>query len=355
MIDADQLHRFYNRLWVYFVDGHLLGQPALILLGVLLLICGEALFREWEKTTMYRLFFRRSMSAKIDIVYYLIQTAGIAAVLELVFSFGIALGGARLADFASDQLSWARITLPSDGIIQIAFSFTVFWIVSGFFGYWIHRLYHSPIFWQVHRFHHAAPELNFITAYRLHPLESFSLGLKFLSPMMLIRVPDSVILVSVVAGNFINFCQHSELPWDWGWIGRWIFGSPLVHQLHHSIDEEHRDTNFGNCPLWDHVFGTWYDGSKKPSAYGIPDPAYERQPFRQFLRDGWIFYTSLAAFLLQPIRRAMSWTRPSSDSNTSLEVQGTHQRLMGSSSFDVTPRELRPSDQAHLVKTIDAV
>jgi sterol desaturase/sphingolipid hydroxylase (fatty acid hydroxylase superfamily) len=307
MIDADQLHRLYDRLWVYFVDHRLLGQPALILLGVLLLIGAEALFRDWEKTAMYRLFFRRSMSAKIDIAYYLIQTAGIAAILEIVFSFGIALAGSRLADYASNQLSWARITLPSDGIIQIAFSFVVYWIATGLFGYWIHRLYHSSLFWQVHRFHHAAPELNFITAYRLHPLESFLRAFEFLSPMIILKIPDSVLLVALVAGNFVNFCQHSELPWDWGWIGRWIFGSPLVHQLHHSIDEEHRDTNFSNCPLWDHVFGTWYDGKKMPSGYGIPDLAYEQQPFRQFLRDGWILYMRLGALLLEPVRKALSW------------------------------------------------
>jgi sterol desaturase/sphingolipid hydroxylase (fatty acid hydroxylase superfamily) len=309
MIDLDQLHRLYDKLWVYFVDKHLLGQPALILLGVLLLICAEALFRDWEKTAMYRLFFRRSMSAKIDIVYFLVQSAGIAALLEIVFSLGIAIGGSRLADFASSQLSWARITLPSGGILQIAFSFVVYWIATGLFGYWIHRLYHSSLFWQVHRFHHAAPELNFITAYRLHPLESFLRAFEFLSPMIILNVPDSALLVAVVAGNFINFCQHSELPWDWGWIGRWIFGSPLVHQLHHSIDDEHRDTNFSNCPLWDHVFGTWYDGSKRPSAYGIPDPAYEQQPFRQFLRDGWILYMRLGSWLLQPVRAALSWMR----------------------------------------------
>lgn len=311
MIDAQQLHYYYDRLWVYFVDHHLLGQPALILLGVLLLMGSEVIFRDWDQTAMYRLFVRRSTSAKIDIVYYLVQYAGIATLLEILFSFGIAIGGARLANIASDQLSWARITLPADGMLQIAFSFVVYWIVTGLFGYWIHRLYHSPVFWQVHRFHHAAPELNFITAYRLHPLESFLRALEFLSPMVILKVPDSVLLVAVVAGNFINFCQHSELPWDWGWIGRWIFGSPLVHQLHHSIDEEHRDTNFSNCPLWDHVFGTWYEGSKKPSGYGIPDLAYEQQPCRQFLRDGWIFYLKLGAWLLLPVRKAMAlWERP---------------------------------------------
>jgi sterol desaturase/sphingolipid hydroxylase (fatty acid hydroxylase superfamily) len=121
--------------------------------------------------------------------------------------------------------------------------------------------------------------------------------------MIILRVPDSVLLVSVVAGNFINFCQHSELPWNWGWIGRWIFGSPLVHQIHHSIDEEHRDTNFCNCPLWDHVFGTWYDGTKMPSGYGIPDPAYQRAPFRQFLSDGWVLYARLGSWLISPFRK----------------------------------------------------
>ena len=318
MIDTDLAHRFYDKLWVYFIDHRLLGQPALVLIGVLLLIGAEALFRDWEKTAMYRLFFRRSMSAKIDIVYYLVQTAGIAALLEIVFTFGIALGGSRLADYASDQLSWARITLPSDGILQIAFSFTVYWMATGLFGYWIHRLYHSPVFWQVHRFHHAAPELNFITAYRLHPLESFLRAFEFLSPMIILKVPDSVLLVALVAGNFVNFCQHSELPWDWGWIGRWIFGSPLVHQLHHSIDAEHRDVNFSNCPLWDHLFGTWYGGSQMPSGYGIPDNDYEQQPIRQFLRDGWTLYLRLGAFLLQPVRKAISRIRAPSRGDTAL-------------------------------------
>src|SRR5689334_21499277 len=100
MIDADLLYGLYNEAWVFFIDHRLLGQPALILIGVLLLIGAETLIRDWEKTAMYRLFFRRSMSAKVDIAYYLIQYAGIAAVLEIVFSFGIALAGSRLADYA---------------------------------------------------------------------------------------------------------------------------------------------------------------------------------------------------------------------------------------------------------------
>jgi sterol desaturase/sphingolipid hydroxylase (fatty acid hydroxylase superfamily) len=196
-------------------------------------------------------------------------------------------------------------------VLQIAFSFLVYWLATGFFTYWIHRLLHTPIFWTVHRFHHSAPELNFITGYRAHPLEAVTRVFAFVSPVIFLKTPDSVIIVAVVVGNLVTFCEHSELPMDWGWIGRWIFTGPRVHQVHHSIDAEHRDTNFSHCPLWDHVFGTWYDGSKVPSAYGIPNNGYESRPFRELLRDGWDFYAKLGAFLLLPVRRTSSWLRSS--------------------------------------------
>ena len=305
-IDSDWLQYIHNRFWVYFVDHHLLGQPALVFGIVVSLIAGEALFRDWNKTTAYRLFGRRSTSAKIDLVYYLLQFTGIVPLLEIALSFGVAICGIRLGNAAAEQLHWARITLPSDGVFGIAFSFLVYWITGGLFGYWIHRMYHQPLFWNVHRFHHAAPELNFLTAHRVHPLESLLRVFNFLSPLIILNVSESAMLVALFVGNFVNFCQHSELPWSWGWIGRWIFASPLVHQLHHSTDEEHRNSNFSNCPLWDHVFGTWYDGTKKPTEYGVGDPGYDRQPLRQFVHDTLVFYRDLGTVLSYPVRKVMS-------------------------------------------------
>jgi hypothetical protein len=78
MLDADQFHRLYEKLWVYFVDHHLLGQPTLILLGGLSLMVIEVLLRDWHKTAIYRIFVRRSISAKIDVISYLLQYVGIA-------------------------------------------------------------------------------------------------------------------------------------------------------------------------------------------------------------------------------------------------------------------------------------
>src|SRR5258708_10485599 len=151
-IDVDRLHYIYNRLWVYFVDHHLLGQPAVVFGIVLSLIAGEALFRDWNKTTAYRLFSRRSMSAKIDLIYYLLQFAGVVTLLEIVLSFGLAIGGNWLGKAAADQLNLARITLPSHGMLEIAFSFLVYWIPTCFFGHLINPMYHQPPFFDHPRF-----------------------------------------------------------------------------------------------------------------------------------------------------------------------------------------------------------
>jgi sterol desaturase/sphingolipid hydroxylase (fatty acid hydroxylase superfamily) len=315
MIDADQLHRLYDRLWVYFVDHHLLGQPAVILLGALALMAFEVLIRDWHSTAFYRVFVRRSTTAKIDIVFQLTQFVGVAFFLEVLFTFGVSIGAAHFAKIVSGQLSWARIPLPSDNLFEIAFSFLVYFLTSHFVGYWVHRLYHTQLFWHLHRFHHSAPELNFLTFYRVHPAETFTRVLFFVTPLTFLNVPSKVILITLVVDIFLNYCEHSELPWSYGWLGRWLFVSPRAHQLHHSIDAEHAHKNFSNCPLWDHVFGTWYDGETLPSAYGIteasgaPDYRYESQPIRQFMRDTLAFYLELLAGAAKPFRKAISWMR----------------------------------------------
>ena len=199
------LHQFGQKLWSYFVDHHLLGQPMLLMLGALLVLACEVALRGWKKSSLYRLFVRRSMSARIDLVFWVLQTLGLAGIVEIAFTLGVSYGGEHLAQIAQQRNDWFRFSLPADGPADIAFSFVVFWIATGFFGYWVHRLYHGKVFWRVHRFHHAAEELNFITALRLHPVEAVTRVLLPLSPLTFMHVPDSVLFTSVFAGNFINY------------------------------------------------------------------------------------------------------------------------------------------------------
>jgi sterol desaturase/sphingolipid hydroxylase (fatty acid hydroxylase superfamily) len=314
-IDSDQLRYVYDRLWAHFVDGHLLGQPALILLGGLALMGMEVLLRDWHSTAFYRVFVRPRTTGSIDLIFQLSQFLGLAFFLELLFTFGVSIGAAKFAAMVYNQLSWVRIPLRADNLLEIAFSFLVYFLTSHFVGYWVHRLYHTNLFWHLHRFHHSAPELNFLTFYRVHPAETFTRVLFFVTPLTFLDVPAIVILITLCVDIFLNYCEHSELPWSYGWFGRWLFVSPRAHQLHHSIDAEHMHKNFSNCPLWDRVFGTWYDGDKVPSAYGItevsgaPDRRYDTEPARQFLRDTVAFYRELLALAAKPFRMTTSRVR----------------------------------------------
>src|SRR5689334_9618409 len=125
MIDTDLVDRVTNWLWVYIVEKHLLGEPAAILLGAVALICLEPLFRDWNKTVLYRMVVRRSRSAMVDVFFALLQSSGAVLFVEIAITFGISAGAARLGNAFSNYLTW-RVTLPSDNVLEIAFSVMVY-------------------------------------------------------------------------------------------------------------------------------------------------------------------------------------------------------------------------------------
>jgi sterol desaturase/sphingolipid hydroxylase (fatty acid hydroxylase superfamily) len=288
---------------VRHAEHALFSRAGIQALAVLALIFIELAFLDWDRTSLYRLFVRRSTSAKIDVAYYLLLVANIVPFLENFFSLGIAIMGTRLANAVSTQLGAYRIELPADGFLPIAAGFCVYWFASSLFEYWTHRLLHFPLLWHVHRFHHAATELNVVTAFRVHPAESVTRIFAVLSPLIFFKVPDIDLLIFFVIGGLSTFLAHGELPWTYGWIGRWIVAAPAVHQVHHSRDEVHRDKNFCTCPLWDHAFGTWYDGSSRPSGYGTPDRSYEERPMLQWIQDTWALYSDAAKWTVGQMRR----------------------------------------------------
>ena len=49
--------------------------------------------------------------------------------------------------------------------------------------------------------------------------------------------------------------------------------------------------------MWDHLFGTWYAGSKLPSGYGIPEQDHVERPLTQWLIDVWVFYSGSVLWL----------------------------------------------------------
>jgi sterol desaturase/sphingolipid hydroxylase (fatty acid hydroxylase superfamily) len=284
-----------------------LGPGGQMILFTLFLMVLELFFLSWEKTTVFLVFVQRKMTALSDFGLVIAYFTPVKLAAEYFFSFGLAYGGAKLADTLATRLDWARWELPSSSVLGVLAGFSIYFLASTFASYWQHRLMHWRWFWYLHRFHHATPELNIFTGFRENPATAFFNLLPALSPLVLLKVPSAGLFASFfLVFQIISSLQHSQLPWSLGWFGRWIMVSPQAHQIHHSIDEEHRDLNFSVCPLWDHLFGTWYYGSNLPSAYGIPDPSHVERPLIQWLIDVWIFYRDLARSTAGVARSALA-------------------------------------------------
>jgi sterol desaturase/sphingolipid hydroxylase (fatty acid hydroxylase superfamily) len=268
---------------------------------VAVVLAAEIFFVGWKGSSLFRLIIGRSGSAVMDTLNFFFVLLNLTLFLEIVLSLGGALLASQFIAWVSSQYGWSRIPLPSAGILDFAMSFAIYWLITSFFQYWVHRMMHLPMFWPLHRFHHAGTELNIITNFRLHPLEPvITRFFSLVSPLIFLDIPQRVLLIYFLFSSVFDLFAHSQLPWSYGWFGRWVVHSPRVHQVHHSADDEHQNLHFSNCPLWDHVFGTWYNGTKLPTKFGIADPAYEKRPLTQVFLDTWIFYENLT-------RWARSW------------------------------------------------
>lgn len=133
--------------------------------------------------------------------------------------------------------------------------------------YAAHRI---PLLWHFHRVHHLAETLGPATFHRVHPVDSIiyynivALFMGAMGGLCLWQLPgvDAMTLwgdnaLIALAGFLIIPLQHSQI---WipatGWLGHLVL-SPAHHQLHHSDDPRHHDTNFGNSlALFDWLAGS---------------------------------------------------------------------------------------------------
>ena len=289
-----------------FVSGLGFGAMTYAAILLLALMVLEIVLVGWSRSSAFRLVVRRNPTSILDIAYFVSLVVGLLGALQIVLTLGASVAMGSFVNWATAQLGWYRITLPSGGVPETLFSFSVYYLASTFFAYWGHRLMHLPAFWHLHRFHHAATELNMVTTFRQHPIEGVILNfIGVISPLTFLQVSNDVLLLFFVWGTMFEILAHSQLPWSFGWFGRWVVASPTVHQIHHSVDPEHQDLHYSNCPLWDHLFGTWYKGSNAPSAYGIAEPVYEQRPLTQFAYDLWTFYVGWVQRLFAPIQRRL--------------------------------------------------
>lgn len=267
------------------------------------LVVMELFFLSWQKTTVFITFFKRSKSAIVDFIFTGIYFTAFHVVIAYFLTFGIAYAVVKLLDVAADRIGWARLDLPASNPLEIITAFIVFYTFSTFIGYWSHRLMHWRWFWLLHRFHHSAPDFNIFTNFRASPGDAFA-NIPGMSILFFVKVPDAALFATfVMISQLIATFQHSQLPWGFGWFGRWLIANPINHQIHHSVDPEHHHRNFSTVPLWDRMFGTYYGGPNRPTAYGIPGSEHLDRPMTQWFIDIFIFYREVWRSFAGTMRR----------------------------------------------------
>jgi sterol desaturase/sphingolipid hydroxylase (fatty acid hydroxylase superfamily) len=126
--------------------------------------------------------------------------------------------------------------------------------------------HHVPLLWRLHRMHHADLDIDVTTGVRFHPLEILiSLAIK-IAAVAALGVPPVAVLIFEVLLNATTMFNHSNvaLPPQFDRVARWLIVTPQMHQVHHSIEREETDSNYGfNLPWWDRLFGTYRE---KPAA-----------------------------------------------------------------------------------------
>lgn len=181
----------------------------------------------------------------------------------------------------TDFLEWlfgAPLLLNLPAAAVITFFTVLLFLLDDFTRYILHLLLHKvPFLWEFHKVHHSAKVLTPFTIYRTHPVESYlyacrmaltqgvAVGIGYhlfgttLSMYDILGANVFVFLFNIFGANL----RHSHIWFSWGdKLENW-FISPAQHQVHHSDNPAHFDTNLGSAlAIWDRIGGSLIKASE---------------------------------------------------------------------------------------------
>lgn len=275
-----------------FVAGHLASSNKRLFW---LYLISSTVFAAWllSKSSKPSLIVKKLLSKKIwlhqsakqDYVIWmlngLLKATLIFPILFSAAPIAIALNKGLEQIFGSISMSW----LP-EPTIAVIFTLLLF-VLDDFTRFLLHWASHRfPILWRFHQIHHSAKVLTPITVYRIHPVESamYAVRLVFVQGISIglgvYLFGHKLEVIDVFGANIFIFLfnvfganlRHSHVWLSWGdRLENW-FISPAQHQIHHSMDKDHYDKNFGSAlAIWDKLFGSLLlaGQTEQPKQFGL--------------------------------------------------------------------------------------
>ena len=135
-------------------------------------------------------------------------------------------------------------------------------VIAMDFVIWLqHVMVHAvPALWRLHQVHHADLDYDLTTGARFHPIEiALSMLIKF-AAITVLGPPVLAVVIFEVLLNATAMFNHGNirLPAGVDRVLRWFVVTPDMHRVHHSVEDDETNSNFGfNLPWWDRLFGTY--------------------------------------------------------------------------------------------------
>ncbi len=212
---------------------------------------------------------RNWVGLRIWLVYVGAQVALTAIILAVVGTSGVSpeIDPQRLLG----QPLWATAIVV--GLAMI--------LLKDFLFYWEHRIQHRWL-WRWHAPHHAIRNLSATNSWH-HWTEIVMFALMVSLPMSLLTPtfgPRPFLIGLIMSWTPIYL--HAATRLKLGPVMRRIIVDNRYHRIHHSLEPDHFDRNFGAAtPLWDWMFGTAYfphaDEWPDVGLAGIDEPASVRE------------------------------------------------------------------------------
>jgi sterol desaturase/sphingolipid hydroxylase (fatty acid hydroxylase superfamily) len=184
---------------------------------------------------------------------------GLVAINTVLVRLLFPLAGAGMAAFTTEN-GWGlfnHFAVPWLIAVPLA-------VIAMDFVIWLqHVMVHAvPAFWRLHQVHHADPDYDLTTGARFHPVEILlSMLIKF-ATIVILGAPVVAVIAFEILLNGMAMFNHGNigLPASLDRAMRWFFVTPDMHRVHHSIEVDETNSNFGfNLSWWDRLFGTYRD------------------------------------------------------------------------------------------------
>jgi sterol desaturase/sphingolipid hydroxylase (fatty acid hydroxylase superfamily) len=200
-------------------------------------IAAEAAYFRWVLHKDYG--WRATLSNVVVALGRLVTEGALAAIVLAVY---FAAYSVRPLDIPMDNwISWVALFFAVD-----------------FAYYWLHRMSHEIRWmWVQHAVHHSARQLTLSVAYRLGWTSLVAGPWLFLVPVCWIGFDPLSVGLMFAANLIYQFWLHTETVPGLG-ILETIFNTPSHHRVHHGVNPEYLDRNYGGVLIvWDRLFGTF--------------------------------------------------------------------------------------------------